>query len=228
MSISHLIVTRFSLAGVVLLFLFSCGDKNKASGDQEGVIEFVTRAIDETHPLYGFAPDAATLKFKKNKFVMDMSTMGMFNMSIIGDTRTQTMAQTIKFMNIKQVCYETAEDLKNDNLQNQLKFEETKETRDILGFKCYKVKVIKVNEPGVKFDAWYTKELGMDSSNLLTPYAAIKGVLLDYRIKKWGMEMRFVAKSFKNVEVPDNSFDVPPGMEVVTREQMDKFFKDLQ
>ena len=74
----------------------------------------------------------------------------------------------------------------------------------------------KVNEPTVKFDAWYTKELGMEDCNLLTPYAAVKGVLLDYRIKKMGIEMRFLAKSHSKVEVPDNTFKIPATMKMTS------------
>jgi hypothetical protein len=207
--------------------LISC-DQDKKAGKEEGVIEFQTKAIDEAHPLYGFAPDKATLRFKENRFIIDMSTMGMFNMSIIGNTSDNTMVQTIKFMNIKQACIQNAEDLKKENSDFELKLEETGETKNMIGFKCYKVKVTKVAEPEVHFDAWYTRDLGMENANALTPYAAIKGILLDYRIKKWGMEMRFIAKSYKNSPVPDNSFEIPPSMKIVSKEEMEKFFEDLQ
>ena len=184
--------------------------------------------MDETHPLYGFAPDKATLKYKDHRFALEMSTMGMFNMSIIGNTTDSTMAETIKFMNIKQACIQNARELADDNRDFELNLEETTETKKIIGFKCYKVKVSKVKEPNVKFDAWYTKDLGMENSNALTPYAKIKGILLDYRIKKWGIEMQFIAKSFKKTEVPDNTFEIPSSMKIVTKEEMNKFFNELQ
>jgi len=214
--------------GLLLLFLQTCSNDDKAGAREEGMIEFQTRAMDETHPLYGFAPDVATLKFKGNKFIMEMSTMGMFNMSIIGDSKSKTMAQTVKFMNIKQACIEKEKDLDEENRDYALKFDETTETKKIAGLKAYKVKVTKVNEPGVTFDAWYTKELGMEDCNALTPYAPIRGVLLDYRIKKFGMEMHFLAKSYKNISVADHSFEIPATMKIVPKEEMEKFFQDLQ
>ncbi len=85
-----------------------------------------------------------------------------------------------------------------------------------------------MDNPAITFDAWYTKELGMETCNTLTPYAQVKGVLLDYRIKKMGMEMRFIAKKAGHVEVADNSFEVPPTMKKVTKAEMQKFFADLQ
>jgi hypothetical protein len=213
---------------ILSLFLQSCGSEGLSGDREEGIIEFQTKALDASHPLYGFAPDAATLKFKGDKFVIEMSTMGMFNMSIIGDNKTKTMAQTVKFMNIKQAAIEKQKDLEEENRDYALKLEETDETKKIVGLKCYKVKVTKVHDPSVTFDVWYTRELGMENCNELTPYAPIKGVLMDYRIKKFGMEMHFLAKSYKNVAVSDHTFDIPASMKIVSTEEMQKFFEDLQ
>ena len=52
----------------------------------------------------------------------------------------------------------------------------------------------------------------MPECNSLNPYALVKGVLLDYRIKKMGLEMHFVAKSLKTVEVPESSFEIHSSM----------------
>ncbi|MCU0359840.1 MAG: hypothetical protein MUF75_03820 [Bacteroidia bacterium] len=226
--ISILFLLRTASVFVLLLLNLTSCKSEKEGDDDEGVIEFNTFALDEQHPLYGFAPASATLKFKKDKFVIEMSTMGMFNTSIIGDNTTKTMAQTIKFMNIKQACIETEKELIQDNLDYALKIEETKETKDIIGLKCHKIIVTKVKEPNVVFEAWYTKELGMEEYNALTPYAKVKGVLIDYRIKKMGMEMHFVGKSYQKIKVPDNAFEIPASMKIVSKEEMEKFFEDLQ
>lgn len=223
---------RILLLCIILPFcgasvLCSCGS-DKSSQIEEGIIEFDTQPVDDKHPLAGFAPSNATLKFKENKFVIEMSTMGMFNTSIIGDSKAKTLAQTIKFMNIKQACIEHEKDLEADNQNYKINIEETGETKSIAGLKCYKIKVTKLDEPNAPFDAWYTKDLGMESCNALTPYSPVKGVLLDYRIKKMGMEMHFSAKSYQHVEVPDHNFEIPASMKIVSKEEMTKFFNDLQ
>jgi hypothetical protein len=74
---------------------------------------------------------------------------------------------------------------------------------------------------------WYTKALGMEDCNALTPYAPLKGVLMDYRIKKMGLEMHFMAKSFKSTEIADNTFEIPASMKIVSKEEMAKFFAKL-
>jgi hypothetical protein len=205
-----------------------CGQAGRSSGGDEGVIEFRTRALDEAHPLYGFAPDAATLKFKDDRFLLEMNTMGMFNMAIIGNTSEKKMAQTIRFMNIRQACLQDSNDLHEENRDYQLIIEETGEVKEILGLKSYRLRVRKTSEPDLEFDAWYTKDLGFENANSLTPYFSVPGVLLDYRIKKWGMEMHFVAKSYKKIAVPDEVFEIPPTMKIVSKAEMEGFFKDLQ
>ena len=207
--------------------MYSCG-VDKTAGNDEGIIEFETKAIDEQHPLYGLAPSSATLKYKKEKFAMEMSTMGMFNTAIIGDTKAKTVAQSVKFMDIKQACIENEKDILTDNLDYVIKIEETKETKNILDLKAHKIRVTMVNNPTITFDAWYTKDLGMEDCNVLNPYSQIKGVLLDYRVKKMGLEMHFVAKSIKKVEVPDNTFEIPASMKIVSKDEMAKFFANLQ
>jgi len=215
--------------GLCVLLLFNLSCKNVGLGNKnEGEILFDTKGVDETHPLYGLAPSSATLKFKEDKFAIEMSTMGMFNTAIIGDNQAKTLSQTVKFMDINQACIETEKEILENNKSYQLKIEETNETKKIAGYKCYKLKVTKVSEPNVSFDAWYTKDLGKEDCNALTPYSQVKGILLDYRIKKMGLEMHFSAKKVNNIEIDDSAFEIPDKMKIVSGADMKKFFDNLQ
>ena len=225
--IKKLLILSSCITLIISFFFVSCSEI-KTENNEEGIIEFDTKAVDESHPLYGLAPSSAVLKFKKEKFAIEMSTMGLFNTAIIGDIKNKKIAQTIKFMDIKQACIENEKDIITDNLDFALKIEETEETKDFLGIKAHKLKVTMANNPKITFDAWYTKDLGMKNCNALNPYDKVKGVLLDYRIKKMGLEMHFVAKSIKNVVVPENTFEIPASMKIVSKEDMIKFFANLQ
>lgn len=216
-------ILKVLLVAQSVLSLSSCGPGGKG-GKQEGLIEFETKGVDEKHPLYGLAPSSATLKFKGDKFAIEMSTMGMFNTSIIGDYKAKTITQTVKFLDIKQACIQNESDIVAENQDFALKIEETDETKKIANLKCYKAKVSKVSDPNVSFDVWYTKELGMENCNALTPYAQLKGVLMDYRIKKMGLEMHFLAKKYENVPISDNTFEIPASMKIISQEEMAKFF----
>ena len=134
----------------------------------------------------------------------------------------------VKFMDVKQACIETEKDIEQENATYRLKFEETKDSKIISGYKCTRVKVTKVDDPSVTFDAYYTKEMGMETVNSLSPYAGVKGMLMQYRLKKMGLEMQFTARCVKKADIPDNTFEVPAYFKIVSREEMKKFFDGLQ
>jgi hypothetical protein len=194
----------------------------------EGIIEYDAKVVDENHPLAGLAPSAATLKFKGDKFIVEMSTMGMFNTMFVCDLKTKTLTQMVKFMDVKQACIETEKDIRLENEAYKLKIEESPDTKVIAGYKCNKIKVSMANDPKMVFDAYYTKEMGMEAVNSLSPYAGIKGMLMQYRLKKMGMEMQFTARSVKKAEIPDNTFDIPAYFKIVSIAEMQKFFDGLQ
>ncbi|HOZ88104.1 MAG TPA: hypothetical protein PL029_10110 [Bacteroidia bacterium] len=220
-------ITRIFLI-VPALFCLSCSNEVKTANKDEGVIDFDTKAVDVNNPLYSLAPSSAVLKFKKEKFAIEMNSFGMFKTAIIGNSKEKTLAQTVKFMDVKQVCIEDEKAVREGNKDFELKIEETSETKKIIGLNCYKAKVTKLSNPATSFDVWYTKDLGMEDCNSLTPYSQLKGVLIDYRVKKMGLEMHFLAKSFKNVAVEDNTFEISPGMKIVSAEEMARFFSSLQ
>lgn len=229
-----MVLRRFTLKTVVFFLTFLIGatltfcksEESKVS--DEGLIEYDTKVVDENHPLAGLAPNSATLKFKKEKFLMEMSTMGMFNTMFVVDLNSKSLTQMVKFMDVKQASIETEKEITLENALYKLKIEETKDTKVIAGYKCHKLKVTMVDNPAVTFDAYYTKEMQVDNVNSLSPYAGVKGMLMQYRLKKMGLELQFTAKKVKNVEIPDNAFDVPAYFKIVSREEMAKFFSGLQ
>lgn len=194
----------------------------------EGIIEYETRVIDATNPLADLAPSSATLKFKKDKFFMEMSVMGMFYTIFICDIPAKELKQAVKFMDIKQTCTEKIEDIESENAAYKLNIKETNDTKMIAGYKCHKVLVSLVDDPTVSFEAYYTKEMEMENVNQLSPYSSIKGMLMQYRLKKMGLEMEFIAKSVKKVEIEDKTFIVPASFKTVTPQEMKKFFEDLK
>lgn len=223
-------IIKIALTILIVFFVSlipSCkGETDKVS--DEGQIEYETKVVDENHPLSGLAPSSAILKFKKQKFIMEMSTMGMFNTMFMVDFNNRTLTQMVKFMDVKQACIETEKDIQIENELYKLKIEETNDTKVIAGYKCYRLKVTMVDDASKTFDAYYTKDMQVDHVNSLSPYASVKGMLMQYRLKKMGLELQFTAKSVKCVEVPDNTFELPAYFKIVSKEEMAKFFSGLQ
>jgi len=214
---------------ILLFFLVSCGGAKKSENAlTEGVIEFNAEVVDQSHPMAGLAPGSATVRFKNNKLQVEMSTMGIFNTIFISDPDKKTLTQMVKFMDIKNACIQTEADLVQENKDYALKLEEVKGTKKIAGYNCKKVKATYLNNPSESFDVYYTDELGLDSINNIGPYKQLKGMLMQYRLKKLGLEMCFTATSVKKEEIKDDTFEVPAFYKIVTRPEMEKLFEDIQ
>ena len=85
-----------------------------------------------------------------------------------------------------------------------------------------------IDDPTVKFDVWYTDELNIKNPNDQTPYSQIDGMLMQYRLKRFGLEMEFTAKGVEKEKIADTEFELPAYYKVVSRQEMDDFFKSIQ
>jgi GLPGLI family protein len=194
----------------------------------EGVIEYDAKVVDENHPMAGLAPGKMTLKFKKDMFAAEMSTMGVFTTTFIANPVKKQLIQLVKVFEIKQACIDDEKAIQAENAAYRLTFKETKETKEIAGYKCKKMVATMEDDPTIKFDVYYTTELNVKAPNFSNPYAEIPGMLMEYRLKKFGLEMTFTATSVQKEEVPDETFELPAYYKVITKQEMDDFFKSIQ
>ncbi len=223
------ILPLFGIVGMLLFFcLNGCKPGSAGSELSEGIIEYKAVVIDEAHPLADLAPGNMTLKFKDDKYVAEMSTMGFFTTRFLLDIKQKRMTQMVKVLDVKDACIDDEKALLAESETYKLNFKETGETKVIAGYKCKKLIASKVNDPADKFDVYYTEELQVESPNFANPYAHIKGMLMEYRLKKFGLEMKFTAKSVKAEDIPDSEFELPAYYRIVTRQEMDDFFKNFE
>lgn len=215
--------------GIVLTFSFvSCSDGVNETSISEGVIEYDAQVVDKSHPMAGLAPSTMSMYFKKNLYCSEMSTMGMFNSKFVANPNTKTFTTMVKILNDKNACIEGVKEIKADIEAHKLILEETKETKVIAGYKCKKVKATSVTDPSDTFDVYYTDEFRVKNANYSTPYENLKGLVMVFRLEKFGMEMEFTAKSVKKVEVPDAMFELPGFYKIISKQEMDEFFKFMQ
>ncbi len=105
---------------------------------------------------------------------------------------------------------------------------QTNETKVIAGYTCKKMKVIPLDKKTAPFDIYYTDELDIKDPNFTTPFYKIPGVLMEYQLEKFGLEIKFTAKSVKQVPVDDKCFHVPHEYRKVSEKEMKRIFEDLQ
>lgn len=194
----------------------------------EGVIEYDAKVVDESHPMASLAPGKMTVRFKNNLFAAEMSTMGLFTTTFIANPIKKQLIQLVKVFEIKQACIDDEKAIEADNAAYKVDLEETGETKEIAGYKCKKVIATMADDPTIKFDVWYTEQLNVTAPNFANPYNKIKGMLMEYRLKKFGLEMSFTATNVQKEEVPDETFELPAYYKVISKQEMDEFFKSIQ
>jgi hypothetical protein len=194
----------------------------------EGIIEYDAKVVDENHPMAGLAPGKMTVKFKNNMFAAEMSSMGVFTTTFIANANKKTLTQLVKVFNVKQACIDDEKTMQKENEEYKLEFKETNEIKEIAGYKCKKVIATRADDPTVKFDVYYTEEMNLVNPNFSNPYAKIKGMLMEYRLKKFGLEMTFTALGVKKEDIPDEEFELPAYYKVISKKEMDEFFKSIQ
>jgi hypothetical protein len=56
----------------------------------------------------------------------------------------------------------------------------------------------------------------------------VPGVLMEYRMMKFGLEMSFTATSVCKETIPASTFDLPGYYKIISQKEMDDFFKSIQ
>jgi GLPGLI family protein len=217
-----------TLLGLSMLLIASCGpdDEHNIS---EGVIEYDATVVDQANPMANLAPSKMTMRFKENKAVAEMSAgMGLFSTSFISDPDKKTLTQLVKLLNKKFSLVQNQAEIEAENKNYPVEVTPTKETKMIAGYKCLKSHVKMKDDSGVEFDIFYTKDLGIKDPNFCNPFYMVDGVLMEYQMKKFDLEMRFTAKSVKKEDVDDSAFDLPSDYKKISQKEMNELFQGLQ
>jgi hypothetical protein len=75
------------------------------------------------------------------------------------------------------------------------------------------------------FDVWYTNELNIKDPNWTNPYKEIDGVLMEYQLKKYHLELRFNCTSVSKASIDESIFQLPSDYKIITPQEMEKKFE---
>ncbi|MES2592014.1 MAG: hypothetical protein V4608_09025 [Bacteroidota bacterium] len=223
----------FSLIVITNLFLVAgCGspkEEGKENLISEGVINYTAEVVDMSNSMADMAPSKMIVKFKNNKSSAGMSAgMGALTMSFIADPEAKTLTQLVWFLGKKYSLIQNSTDIQKENELFNIEIIPTNQTKVIAGYNCKKAKVhYKGGDPN-DYDIYYTTEINIENSNFANPYYKIDGVLMEYRIKKFGLELQFTATSVTKEPVEDTNFEIPPEYKAITAQEMTDLFIELQ
>jgi hypothetical protein len=207
----------------------SCTPKKDEGFISEGAITYNAEVVDTDNPMASLAPAKMVIKFKNNKSAAQMSAgMGLLSTSFISNPETKTFTQLIKLMNKKFSVIQNADEIKKENELYNLEVIPTKEVKMIAGYKCKKAIIHYKGGDPTDYPVYYTTGLDIKNANFANPYYMIDGVMMEYKIKKFGLEMKFTAKAVTKQSVDDSEFELPADYKKITEAEMTDLFIDLQ
>lgn len=216
------------LSLLFILFLAGCKPLDEKFLS-EGSIEYDASVVDPNSPMADMAPSSMTIKFKNNMSCVEMNAgMGLFSTAFITNPETKTLIQLVRLMNKKFSLVQNEEQLKKENELFNLEIIPTKQTKLIAGYKCKKAVAHYKGGNSPDFDIYYTQDLNIKNPNFANPYSMIDGVLMEYQMKKFGVEMKFTAKSVLKGDIDDSTFNLPQDYKAITNKEMNDLILGLQ
>ncbi|MEO6883879.1 MAG: hypothetical protein ABI199_07625 [Bacteroidia bacterium] len=219
----------FSLAISFLIILSSCRHSNDTFFS-EGVIEYAATPVDQNNSMASLAPNKMTVEFKNNKSCAELSAgMGLFKMSIISDPKTMSVINLVKLVTKQFVHVSDSVEIKTEMGKSpQFIITETNETKLIAGYKCKRAIVSFADKKQPDFVVYYTNDIDIVKPNWDNPFHEIDGVLMEYQLKRYGLELKFTATSVTKKDIDDKDFEIPKGYKTMSAKEMDQLFQSLQ
>ena len=152
-----------------------------------------------------------------------------FETSFINDEPNKKLTQMVRMLN-KKWAYVADTAAINKELGQDVQFNitETSETKVIAGYTCKKALAKSVDGKTPDVELYYTNDIKLEHPNWATPFKDIQGVLLQYRIAKYGFYMEFTADKVAPEKVDETLFKLPADYKMITKQQLDDLYKGFQ
>lgn len=222
---------KFGIYILILLSITSCIPE-KSKKIKEGYIEYdVTYLNKEKESLYSFMlPKKMIVTFNKHKIKSSLEGFsGNFSFSTISCTKSDSAFALFHIMNQKYFYIENkkgASDLFG-NLPG-LMVKHLKDTSYIADIKCKKAFIESSLDSFAPFHIYYTKDIKINNPNKKNPFNEIDGILMDFTVNLYNMDMRFVANNITETYIPNSEFNIPKDYQRINRKAVDKLIYMLQ
>jgi hypothetical protein len=225
------VIRKATFLPIVIFFttiIFGCGEEKQFHKHaSEGVIEYEVTypELDSNNIMLEMLPSKMIMTFKKDKFKSELKTAaGIIEMSVIADYSSQKMYNLVKIFSDKYVLeMNKSEALLMTATLPPFQIERQEVSTEIAEASCEKLILNFGSAKKESYTFYETSEVDFIEPNWCTPFHEIKGVLLDYRVENYGMNMRLRAIRIIPGEVEDSEFDIDEDYEDLSPEE----FNDL-
>ena len=211
----------------VILTLAGCGPEAEFQADiDQGIIEYDVSysELDSNNIMLEMLPSKMIMIFKDDKYISKLeTTAGIVEMAVLADQKNQRMYNLVKIFSDRYALeLDKTEALEMTNVFPQFVLNITDEEKVIAEANCQKAELEFDGSSHKDYIFYFTDEISLKDPNWCTPYYDIKGVLLDYRIQNYGMNMRLKATRITPKEIDDSEFEISDDYEFLTRSEFDE------
>ena len=211
---------------LLLFFLVSCNSPNKDK-PSEGLIVYRITPINKGHWLASLAPKEMHLYFKDERYVATMSAMGgIFTSKVMEDSSKKFMIQAVKVWRDKMYTSQSLS-LLTDELGLNFEPVKTNDKKEIVGMTCSRY-LFRKGSTSDTFSVWSTENLELKSPSFFPNHHSFNGFPLDFTMRKFGLDCRFVAKKITFGNVSDKLFEVPSDYHKITLDSLNAYFQRLK
>ena len=222
---------KYILATFLLLcFITACRQITDKKFISEGIIKYDITYPDATEDdvLVGLMPKTMIFKFKDDKIAFEFDGgMGLFKAKFISDFEKQSVLHMVKILNKKYAVTYKSTEINSLNEMPGINIKHTGERKNIAGYDCQKSSISFKDDEFSSFDIYFTEDLNIKTPNWSTPYKEINGVLMEYQMKRYNVVMHFTAVSVESAEIDDHDFQKPEDYKIVSQDEMDELFLNL-
>lgn len=206
-----------------LLAFQACSDFFKKD-IKEGTIEYKSEAVSSKEHSSITVPDKMIVKFKNDFSSAELEAgMGFAKMKFISDPSKKEFRSQVFFFEKKQSLMSFDEIQQTNYYLPDYDVEYGNKTKEIAGYKC-KNAILKFKDGSPDMEVWYTKDISIKDPNWSNAYHKVDGVLMDYNLKKFGLELHFTATSVSESSIDDSYFTIPAEYSKVKNADLEKMF----
>jgi GLPGLI family protein len=209
-----------------VISLLGCDSGLFRHGISEGTIEFEVSypEMDPDNVMADFMPKTMTMYFKNDVYATELSAgLGMFKTSFISNSKTYTLDHLVKLINKKYVTsFDKESAYQVNDAYHEFSIIHLPNTKEIAGYECKSALVVFNDVINTSFYLYYTDAIDIKDSNWSLPFNEIKGVLLEYNIKRNGIDMHFKATKVIDTDVKKDVFNIPNDYKKISHGEMEK------
>lgn len=213
---------RSLVFSAAVLFLQNCSEGIFNQKLKEGIIEYKAEPVNAKESMAMWAPDNMEVKFKDGMWTANLEAgMGAMRMDFIANPNKQQFISLVSFLG---KFYSVMEQPEIDSTNYYLPDYDVTypgEKKVIAGYDCEKA-VLNFKDNSPSMEVWFTKEIQIANPNWANAYYKIDGVLMDYNLRKFGLELHFTATSVSEAQIDASVFEVPSDYKLKPNEDIEK------